>query len=222
MTLAPLDFDFALMSPLSRRPPHAVPREEMRAEIEQELADRAALYGRLVDKGKLAAADAARHVAILEAVRDDLDEAGAPAGPGWEAKVRELRRELALRRNAWPKRLARPGDPLTEAAAARRMERLDAVHFLYWIEFFACDFGIPADLGPGRTLDQALDRVRAWAWRVSAWEREAARRGDPAARPHLRPFYEALDRGDPAAALIWHSQLTAAVRHGFAKMEEAA
>lgn len=218
MTANPLAFDFPLMSPLSVRPPHAVPREEMLAEVEQELVDRRGFYQRMVDREKMSAAEAERHIALLDAVRADLaGDDGGMATWGWTDKVRELRRELAIRRAAWPKRIAKPGDPLDQATAVRRMERLDAVHFLYWIELFACDAW---QAGP--TLADTLDQVRAWTWRVEAWEMCAMLAGGPGAavvRPRMVPYYLAIGRGEPAATAIWRTLEAAAVKHGFTKAE---
>ncbi|MEA3036837.1 MAG: hypothetical protein QOH04_2614 [Sphingomonadales bacterium] len=195
MTLKPLDFDFAMMGPLSRRPPYAVPAEEMLAEIDAEIADRAALYPRLVAKGTLGEAAAEAHIAGLAAIAEDLRERAFYLDPAWRegthyrraspdrpfaAKVRELRREITIRRHAWPARIAKPGDPLGADAAARRMERLEAVHFLYWVWLFKADDEVAALAGDEAALAIAC---RAWTWRRDEWMRTAADAGDAAADP---------------------------------------
>jgi hypothetical protein len=225
MAAEPLGFDFPLMSPLSVRAPHAVPREEMLAEVEQELADRRGFYGRMVARQKMSAGDAARHIDTLTAIGADLREPGLPTY-SWADKVRELRRELAIRRAAWPRRIAKPGDPLDEATAIRRMERLDAVHFAYWIQLFESDDEFHGrSLAPPHFLPSdgsAMGVIRAYVWRIWDWERRALAAGDPAARPAMAAFYAAMD--DPASeeAALWDHYRHCAARLGFVQIEEKA
>lgn len=222
----PLTFGFALMSPLSARPPHAVPREEMLAEVEQELADRVPFYGRMVAAGKMEAGTANRHLDVLRSIGADLGGAPAPFAFSWDAKVREMRRELALRRNAWPRRIAKPADPLTEAAAARRMERLDAVHFLYWVGLFEADDEFAGRaLPPPHVLPSdggSAGVIRAYLWRIWRWERAALAAGDPAARPWMAMFYALVDAGDSEAVEAWDHYRDCAERMGFAERERQA
>lgn len=222
MTLRPLAFDFPLMSDLSTRPPHSVPEEEMLAEVEQELADRDGFYRRQVAKQTMTADDAERHIAALAAVAADLGGAAAKGGLGaagiaWDSKVRELRREIAIRRNRWPKRVDSPADPLDRATAGRRMERLDAVHFHYWVRLAFAD-DLVAGFDPPHFLPSDADRglVRAWQWRIWEWERRALAAGDPAARPAMAAFYASIDAGEAEAASIWEHYRFCAERIGFA------
>lgn len=221
MTLAPLGFDFPLMSALSVRPPHAVAPGEWLAEIEEELATRERAYPVFVRERRMAEAEAARHIALFRAIAADFGGAPAPAAFPWDAKIRELRREIALRRNVWPKQIGQRR--MDAGKAALRMERMEAVHWRYWIALDHCDeFGqYTADREAQR------ERVRAYVWRVETWERAAADAGDPAARPeYSTASREAWLVARPDlranAAAIDAALLDAARRHGFAKLEEAA
>lgn len=220
MTLHPLGFDFPLTSALSTRPPHAVNREEQRAELERELADRSTFYQRMVERGKMDEAAAAGHIDTLRAIADDLDgDAGAGSRHSWDAKVRELRRELAIRRSAWPKRIANGADPLDQPTASLRMERFEAVHFAYWIELRYCD-----EFGSGATLDEMLDHVRARVFEVMAWEREQWLAGGDAARivrPRMAQFYAELRDGRAGAMLVWNAHEAAARRYAPRALEAA-
>jgi hypothetical protein len=178
-----LDHSFPLMSDLSRRPPFAVPVEEQLAELDEEIAHRRALYARLTARHVITQGEADRLAAIARAVRADLGShqsstlVGSLAGQWdrsvtWDAKVRELRRELAERRQAWPKRVASAAHPLDADTAARRMERLEAVHFAYWIKLDWWDGGGVAE-------------IRALAEERYAWELAQHRAGNPAARAFL-------------------------------------
>lgn len=224
--LKPLDFDFPVMSELSVRPPHAVSVEEMIAEVGQERADRESFYRRLVAKGTMSQADCDRHIALVGAILSDLKAGfGSAESFGWDVKVRELRRELQLRRNRWPKRIGSPSDPLDKATATRRMERLEAVHFHYWVELFGAD----DEFGGGRggfdpphflPSDARYGRLRAHYGRIWTWEREALRLGAPAARPGMAVFYAKVDAGEPDAVGIWNHYLFCAERCGFIQPEE--
>lgn len=193
MTLKPLDFDFPLMSGLSRRPPHAVDQDELLLEVDEELAHRRKFYGRMVERGKLKREDAARHIAVLLAIRSDL--AGRwDRSYSWEEKVRELRRELAMRRNMWPRAVASATHPLNSVEAARRMERMEALHFAYWmrLDFYesSAPIGTPA----------AHEEMRALGAQREAWERAEHEAGNPAARAYLAPAdWAALTKGRKAA-----------------------
>lgn len=202
----PLGFDFPLMSALSVRPPWAVPPGEWLEELDEELAARERAYPIHVRDRRMKQADADRHVGLLAAVRMDLVDDSTGRLFAWEDKVRELRRELAIRRNAWPRQIA--GRRMRAEDAARRMERLEAVHWRYWIALDFCD-----PLDNIRNCAAQREAVRAWAWRIDQWERAAADAGDRAARP---------DRSSEARAAFFAAhpdRLAAARAHGFANME---
>lgn len=138
MTARPLADDFPLASDLAARPPHAIGADELLLELDEELARRRQVFPGLIDRGALTREDAAHQVETLAAIRADLHASrAAPDLTIWEARVRELRRDLALRRNAYPKWIASPTNPLTRADAIRRIERLDALHWRYWMDMLA-------------------------------------------------------------------------------------
>lgn len=151
MTARELARDFPLRSALSRRAPDQVPPDEQLLELDEEMARRRRVYPGFVDRGTMAAEEAERHLAVWQAIIDDyrrgialdrLQHAGRQAEARlhndppwrftWDMRVRELRRELALRRTAYPKWIANPTNPLTAQDAQRKLERLDAVHNGYW------------------------------------------------------------------------------------------
>jgi hypothetical protein len=154
MTVRPLERDFALRSALSLRAPIDVPEDEQMLELEEEMARRKRLYPGFVERQMMEAEEARHHIAVWQALIDDHHRAQAfyaayrregmtpavklandpPWRGSWDGRVRELRRELALRRAAYPKWIANPTNPLTEADARRKMERLDAIHHRYWCD----------------------------------------------------------------------------------------
>lgn len=141
MTARALTDDFPLRSALAVRAPRDVAADELRLELEQEAGRRRKVYPALIARGALKEEDADHQQAVWAAMIADLrrDE-GLPTDRyvlTWEARIRELRRELALRRNAYPKWIDSPTNPLTAADAQRHLERLDAVHWWYWMELFA-------------------------------------------------------------------------------------
>lgn len=166
MTARPLAHDFAPRSELADRAPGDVSFADMVRELADERAQRATTYPHLINKGTLSAPDAARHMAIWRAIEADFaaaaphqDHPGAPeanaAAPKnavpWDDKIRELRRELALRRTAYPKWIAKPVHPLTATEAARKLAALDAIHWRYWHRLFAFT---PAGIDPRTDLSR--------------------------------------------------------------------
>lgn len=171
-------FDFPLMSELSQRPPHAIPHDEVMDELNQELEWRRAVYPRQVERKTMTKPEADLHIDILAAIRDDLNHVYHVARQtwvgqrhGWATKVAELRRELAIRRGAWPRRIANVADPMSSGVAVRRMEALEALHFKYWMELFGSDREFP---GVGEAV---LDAIRAAHWRRWTWYQDAQTRG---------------------------------------------
>lgn len=164
MTVRDIAHDFPCRSTLAQRAPGDVPFAEMQRELADERTHRAAAYPAMIAKQTMTRADAARHVAIWRAIEADFTAAAAHQDrPGsaqaraasagntitWADKLRELRRELALRRNAYPKWIARAAATLTAAEAARKLEALDAIHWCYWHRLFAFT---PAGEDPARDL----------------------------------------------------------------------
>lgn len=153
MTARPLERDFPLRSPLSLRAPIDVPEDEQLLELEEEMAKRRRVYPGFVERQTMTEEQASHHINVWQAIIDDHRrtaakiaywqrhgfEGGAtklmndpPWRGTWDGRIRELRRELALRRTAYPKWIANPTNPLTEADARRKLERLDALHYRYW------------------------------------------------------------------------------------------
>lgn len=190
--------DFPWRSPLSVRPPdHSVPVLDQLAEVEGEIARRNAPagYPALIAKNTLTAEDAALHIAILGAIRDDLADEAWPAtyhlalqqgrqpaprplraGPdfAWDLKLREIRRELSIKRNALPRRLASASGTITEADARRILECWDALHW----RTFAYLAGFPE--GNARLAfiaTREADRARGQQWHDQVGEGG----GDPGA-----------------------------------------
>jgi hypothetical protein len=150
MPVRPLDFDFVLMSELSDRPPHSIPRDEQRIELADSAQERRVHWPALIRKGRMTQEEANRHAGIWREIGEDM--ARAPDGTrkakvrywathaerrasspvSWEDKVRELRRELAIRRNRYPKQIAQLIHD--EADLRVRMERLEAIHWAYFME----------------------------------------------------------------------------------------
>lgn len=204
MTAHPLDFTFPAMSapvardgaeavPLSARAPHTVPLDEIALGLEAEHDRRRQQYPRLVERRRLAAEEAERHQAILRQIIDDLTPLPADIPPlaharraeeqrarrsasafRWADKVRELRRDLAIRRNTWPRRIAE-GRAFTRDDRAI-IEALEAAHWRYWIRLDHWDAGDAAD--PAPTDPRAAIRRQAAA--VEAWLVQAHHAADPA------------------------------------------
>jgi hypothetical protein len=237
MTLKPLDFSFAPMSALSARPPYAVPEAEWLPELSEELASRERVYPVQVRDKRMKADEAERHIAILGAIREDLLERAFYDNPAWQpgtrfvrhhpaihydAKVRELRRELAIRRNRWPGQIS--AKRMDADVARLRMERLEAVHWLYWVNLFGAD-----DVFNERAHDKAecASLIRAWTWRRDNWLRERADAGDPAVPADASTAARDAHR---AKHPEWRAQaeqldalyLAAAQRHGFVPLDAAA
>ncbi len=182
MTVRPLDHDFALRSALSRRGPREVDHDEHLLELTEELDRRLHIYPALVAKGSLRQEDGDQHIAVWRTLIDDHHRAAgwdariygrAPVAVGpwrfdWPTRIRELRRELALRRAAYPKWIASATNPLTAGDAARKLERLDAIHYRYWADLFCFSPpGVPRDADPARAAWAAHCERRRMAdtWR---------------------------------------------------------
>lgn len=124
---------FPLASDLSRRPVTAIDEAELRVELAAELDRRLQFYPGRVLKQMMRQDEAHRFIAIWRALIDDAADGNRAYTFDWETRVRELRRELALRRAAYPRWVASPSNPLTADEAASRLERLDALHAHYWL-----------------------------------------------------------------------------------------
>ena len=209
MTQRSLTDDFPLRSGLARRHPGDIDNDELLREVDQELDRRRAAYPALVTRGTLSREEAEQHIATWATIRDDwrrlehrlerllgsradgtaltLRRAPAAYAGTWDARVRELRRELAIRRAAYPKWIANAGNPLTADDAALRLERLDAVHWRYWMQLFGFTPDAPPTSGAGSP--------------AAALQRDLARHAHVAAREQALAFAA----GDDAADQDWRT-----------------
>lgn len=153
MITRPLDFDFVPMADMSRRPPWTIDADEQEEELGDELSFRRDRYPVMVAKGRgLTHDDADRHIRIWEEILADcrvvpadrsvraLDEARQRRQAMrilWEDKVRELRREVLIRRNAYPGWVDK--GRVTLGTAREKVARIEAVHWRYWMTGFVWD-----------------------------------------------------------------------------------
>jgi hypothetical protein len=79
----------------------------------------------------------ARGVASRQTLLERLAELRSRTGVAWAAKVAALRRELEARRAGYPAMIDK--GTVTRDQAAQQLERLEAVHDLYWRHGFAFD-----------------------------------------------------------------------------------
>lgn len=133
----PLARDFAACSPLlGTDQPVYVSTADCLAELQEEMDRRRRVYPRFVDKGTMTPEVMERHLLAWQVMVDDhawaLGKRALSYRLTWEDRVRELRRELTLRRVAYPKWIANPTNPLTEEKARAKLQRLDYVHHRYW------------------------------------------------------------------------------------------
>lgn len=167
------DTDFALHCDLTDGYPQPVTRADMIREIELELAFRRATYPKRIELGRIDAAAAERQIAILGEIRDQLPHPGNNHAEGdalftWSDKVLELRREITMRRQLYPRWIASPQSQLTRAAAAERLARLEAVHELYW---YLCCFSY-IDIQLAHRIVTTRNEQRADG--IAPWEIPAA------------------------------------------------
>lgn len=152
--MTPLDFTFTPMSATSHRAPWSIDLDEQEAELRDELADRRDLYPALVAKGRgLTQEDADRHILVWDEIVADCTviPADVPADRWgrltaearrrrlearilWEEKVREIRREIAIRRRSYAGKVEK--GRMLAGIAHEKIERLEAVHWRYWITGF--------------------------------------------------------------------------------------
>lgn len=120
------------------------------AEVRRTLEALAASAPARVAKGQLSAAEAGDEAALWLAVALDLEQGPKniarhdgilaefqATAPRWEAKVDGLRKEIEARRNGYEAAIAK--GQLTAGQAKAQLERLEAVHDLYWRQGFAFD-----------------------------------------------------------------------------------
>lgn len=137
-----LKYDFPLYSDQSRTLLELDGRDLI-AEVERSAtAHRAAAPGRIA-RGAMTEEEAERIGLVLDAIAADLeayrawklwdpplDQQIRRGAFSWEDKLHVLRREIHFRRSYDADRVAR--GRITAAAAREQLERLEAVHVLYW------------------------------------------------------------------------------------------
>jgi hypothetical protein len=119
------------------------------AEARRTLDAIAAAAPALIEKNRLTRDEAAQQAALWLAIAENLEalaatqvdlrcrELRARNGIAWSAKVRELRREIEARRGGYPAEISK--GRLTTDQAQQQLERLEAVHDLYWRHGYAFD-----------------------------------------------------------------------------------
>ncbi len=192
MTIQPLTFAFPMMSPIAERPPHAIGRDEQLIALQAELDLREASDARMIGR-TMSAEEARRHnriwkMLIEEATlsvhidhlpHEDLvrrDAALRTAPWTWADRVREIRRALGMRRNSIPKAIL--AFRMTPEDGRLQLERLDALHWIYW---FA---RVGLDEGPdwtGVAVEDCRAICRALQAQRDEWLIDAVDAGDPAA-----------------------------------------
>ena len=203
MTARELAHDFPLASDLARRTPCELDRDELLAELEHELDKRLRVYPGHIKSGTMKRADAEHHIAVWRALIDDHRQADAaiaamlgrpapsldaPHAFDWPTRIRELRRELAMRRNAYPKWIASPTNPLTQDIAIAKLERLDAVHAHYWLHLFGFTPATEAARAAWCALCERARQKDGWADAIRAGSKEEA-----AAARHRQDCWRVLE-----------------------------
>lgn len=174
-----LAWDFLERSPGAVRHPASVPFAEQREELAAELDRRRRLYPRSVERGTMTAATMSHELAVFAAMLDDYCRSLRDPRPftlDWRSRIIALRRELAMRRTAYPKWVASGSNPLTQAEATARLERLDAVYHQYWRWLFC--FDAPAMLldlsAPDRAAEIRRQRGRVHKFHARQLEKAGA------------------------------------------------
>ena len=172
-----LAWDFPERSPGTLRHPAYVPLAEQRQELAAELDRRRRFYPRSVERRTMTAETMEHELAVFAAMVDDYDRSPREPRPfrlDWRARIVALRRELAMRRTAYPKWAASPSNPLTEAEARERLERLDAVYHHYWRWLFCFDPPIETLPLEGEARTAELKRQKARVLRFNAVQLQKA------------------------------------------------
>lgn len=159
----PLAYNFPSLSPTSRAPAD-VPLNKRLAEVRREQEHRQRAYPKFVLQGRMTELEAEFEMQIIGLILQDLEavqrheETGVWAMPGmgdqipepeavrqaWERKVRALRREIQIRRNTYPRKIEQ--GRMTVEDARKFLERLEAVHWMYWHDCFCMVPPAPRDV----------------------------------------------------------------------------
>ena len=175
-----LSADFPLRSDRTRRMPAEINTAEKIAELEEEAHRRKHAYPRFIKTGSLTTEAATHQQAVWTALTVDYQRLAActdwtikpdyqrfPFTGNWRGRVAEIRRELHMRRCAYPNWVASPTNSMEDATAIRKLEILDAVHDDYWchLRHFHTPLAIThpeiADLPPAQYYHQDIVIERA-------------------------------------------------------------
>jgi hypothetical protein len=137
-----IDPHFRMLSPDSAHP-RDVPIAIMIDEIARELAGRRKVYPQWIEIERITKLESAHEIGTVTAILADLRMSqscwrrnGTPFAPDTsatsEAKVKVLRREISIRRASYPRWIDKGG--LNVAVAHAQMERIEAIHWLYWAD----------------------------------------------------------------------------------------
>lgn len=139
--------DFPLRSELSKREPGSITIAEKIAEMLEETRRRDNAYPRFINAGSLAPEAAEHQQKVWKAITIDYQRLAActhwtmkpdydrfPFTGDWRGRVAEIRRELQMRRNAYPRWMESPTNNMDRGTATRKLEVLDAIHDDYWCQ----------------------------------------------------------------------------------------
>jgi hypothetical protein len=123
--------------------------DQLAAEVKRIIAALAAAAPGRIAKGTLTEQEARRLADLWTAISEDLEAQFAPVpvdrlrelraanGVPWAVKVDALRRELEARRLGYPAEVNK--GRLTRDQAKQQLERVEAIHALYWRDGYAFD-----------------------------------------------------------------------------------
>lgn len=141
-------------------------------ELREERDRRRSYYPKRIVEGRMTEADAAEGLALIDAIIDEVAWLKSPRDRHvpdrklpWARKLNNLRGEIMIRRNSFPKLVA--SGRLDARDAKHAIGALEAAHAWYWTNGidFGAEFIIPGS--PSRTRQ----RIREEVARRDAWER---------------------------------------------------
>jgi len=162
MTRAP-DPGFPRYSPASRKLVDTS-NGSLLDELRAELARRRSFYPSLVRKGDMTEAEMHAGTAPLVEIVAEFEHGHRAPRHSWADKLNLLRREIMIRRNSLPRRIA-AGD-ITQEDADRRLGALEAAQEYYWLYGMqhGSEFLVPGDLpATYGNFRSERDRREAWA-----------------------------------------------------------
>jgi len=136
----------------------------MLAELREEAQHRRDWYPKAVEKCRMTELEMAHEINLIDALVEDFaSEPGRPRprnGFGWAQKVNALRREIMIRRHAYPKWVAK--GRMTDLVARHKLTAIEAAHAWYW--HHGLDFMDGADAAEiRRNIRAEIHRRANWA-----------------------------------------------------------